>query len=55
MGPFFGGIPPVVAPEGDLVFGGKPSLPLYICTTNWGVGYAKNEETWKSYLRLEAT
>jgi hypothetical protein len=29
MGPFFlGGMPPVVAPEGDLVFWGKPSCPL---------------------------
>jgi hypothetical protein len=28
MGPFFGRDTPVVAPEGDLVFGGKPSRPL---------------------------
>jgi hypothetical protein len=48
MGPFFGGSTPVVAPEGDLVFGGKPSHPLtlfndeiYICTANYGVGYVK--------------
>jgi hypothetical protein len=28
-GPFFGGgMPPAVAPEGDLVFWGKPSCPL---------------------------
>jgi hypothetical protein len=39
---------PAVAPEGDLVFGGKPSHPLtlfnneiYICATNWGMGYAE--------------
>jgi hypothetical protein len=25
---FMGGIPPAVAPEGDLVIGGKPSRPL---------------------------
>jgi hypothetical protein len=34
MGPFFWGMPPAVAPKGYLVFGG-----IYICTTNWGVGY----------------
>jgi hypothetical protein len=42
MGPFGGGgMPPAVAPEGDLVFGGKSSRPftllideIYICTTN---------------------
>jgi hypothetical protein len=29
MGPFWGGVmPPGVAPEGDLVFWGKPSCPL---------------------------
>jgi hypothetical protein len=51
MGPFFGGISPAVAPEGDLVFRGKPSRPLtlfndeiYICTSNWGIGYAKTKE-----------
>jgi hypothetical protein len=54
MGPFFlgaGGMPPVVAPEGDLVFGGKPSRPftllideIYICTTNWGVRYVSSEK-----------
>jgi hypothetical protein len=46
MGPFFGGMPPAVAPEGGLVFWRKPSRPLtlfilvriYIRTTNWGVG-----------------
>jgi hypothetical protein len=39
-------MPPVVAPEGDLIFWGKPSCPLTLlilknlhCTTNWGVGY----------------
>jgi hypothetical protein len=48
MGPFFLGGD---APEGDLVFGGKPSRPftllideIYICTTNWGVGYVNNEK-----------
>jgi hypothetical protein len=25
----FGGVPPVVAPEGNLGFGGKPSCPFY--------------------------
>jgi hypothetical protein len=52
MGPFFrGGMPPVVAPEGDLVFGGKPSHPftllideIYICTTKWGVGYVNGKK-----------
>jgi hypothetical protein len=46
-----GGMPPAVAPEGDLVFRGKPSRPLtllideiYICTTNWGVRYINNEK-----------
>jgi hypothetical protein len=29
MGPF-GGVPPTVAPEGDLVFRGKPSYPLHL-------------------------
>jgi hypothetical protein len=28
MGEFLGGIPPTVAPEGDLVFGEKAELPL---------------------------
>jgi hypothetical protein len=28
MGPFFGGIPPAVAPEGDLVFGEKAESPF---------------------------
>jgi hypothetical protein len=39
-------MPPVVAPECELVFWGEPSCPLtllfakiYICTANWGVGY----------------
>jgi hypothetical protein len=57
------GMPPAVVPEGELVFGGKPSRPftllideIYICTTNWGVGYVNNEKkTWKSFLRVEAT
>jgi hypothetical protein len=29
MGPFFGGVPPAVVPEGDLVFRGKAELPSY--------------------------
>jgi hypothetical protein len=48
---FLGGVPPAAASEGDLVFGGKPSHPLtlfndeiYICVTNWGVGYAKTRK-----------
>jgi hypothetical protein len=28
MGPLFGGMPPTVAPEGDLVFWGKTKLPF---------------------------
>jgi hypothetical protein len=47
MGPFLGGMPPAVAPEGGLVFCGKPSYPLtfidllvfYIYAANWGVGH----------------
>jgi hypothetical protein len=48
MGPFLGGgMPPIVAPEGDLVFWGKPCCPfdfinferVYIYTANWSVGY----------------
>jgi hypothetical protein len=41
---FWGGMPPVVAPEGDLVFWGKLSCTfywiadVYICAANWGVG-----------------
>jgi hypothetical protein len=37
-------MPPAVAPEGDLVFRGKPSCPLTLltccylhCAANWGV------------------
>jgi hypothetical protein len=26
---------------------------IYICTTDWGIGYV--QKTWKSFLRLEAT
>jgi hypothetical protein len=52
MGLFWGGMPPAVAPEGDLVFGGKPSRPLtllilvkiYIRVANWGVGYVNNKK-----------
>jgi hypothetical protein len=52
MGPFFGGVPPAVAPEGGLVFRGKPSRPLtlfilvkiYIRAPNWGVGSVNNKE-----------
>jgi hypothetical protein len=56
MGPFYlGGMPPVVALEGGLVFWGKPSRPLtlfilvkvYIRTTNWGVGCVNNEKNLK--------
>jgi hypothetical protein len=51
MRPFFGGMPPAVAPEGGLVFWGKPSRPLtlfilmkiYIRTANWGVGCVNNK------------
>jgi hypothetical protein len=38
-------MPPVVAPEGNLGFRGKPSCPfyltgdVYIIVTNWGAGY----------------
>jgi hypothetical protein len=46
MGPFLGGESPAIAPEGDLVFAEKAESPLtlfekkiYICTTDWGVGY----------------
>ena len=49
MGPFRG-VPPAVAPEGDLVFGEKAESPLtlskrklYICTADWGVGYVKKD------------
>jgi hypothetical protein len=45
MGPF-GGMPPVVAPEGDMGFMGKPSCPLTLLNccylhfvANWGVGH----------------
>jgi hypothetical protein len=49
MGPFLGGgDTPTVAPKGDLVFEGKLSRSLtlfndeiYICTTNWGIGYVR--------------
>jgi hypothetical protein len=52
MGPFFfWGDAPRSSPEGDLVFRGKPSRHftlmidgIYICTTNWGVGYVDNEK-----------
>jgi hypothetical protein len=44
-------MPPAVAPEGGLVFWGKPSHPLtlfilvkiYIRTANWGVGCVNNK------------
>jgi hypothetical protein len=56
-------MPPAVAPEGDLVFRGKPSCPLTLlnccylhCAANWGVGHVfYNKRTWKSKLRVEAT
>jgi hypothetical protein len=42
MGPFFGGVPPVVAPEGDLGFRRVALfielLLFYICAANWGDG-----------------
>jgi hypothetical protein len=37
----FRGMPPVVAPKGDLVFEVKAKSPLTIYTTDWGVGYAQ--------------
>jgi hypothetical protein len=44
------GVPPVVAPEGDLVFGEKAELPLtlfkrelHICTADWGAGYVQKD------------
>jgi hypothetical protein len=50
--------PPIVAPEGDLVFREKAKSPFdfiqrknYTCTTDWGVGYA--QKTWNP-LRVEA-
>jgi hypothetical protein len=57
---YFSGMPPVVAPEGDLVFMGKPSSPfillidgIYICTINWGVGYVNDiKRLEKSFLRV---
>jgi hypothetical protein len=56
MGPFLGGMPPAVAPEGDLVFWGKPSCLLALLTCCYlnlccqlG-GWACNlqQKTWKS-------
>jgi hypothetical protein len=45
-------MPLAVAPEGGLVFWGKPSRPLtlfilmkiYIRATNWGVGFVINKK-----------
>jgi hypothetical protein len=58
MGPFLGGIPPRSSPRGGLGFQGESRVALdfiekriYICTTDWGVGYV--QKTWKS-LRVEA-
>jgi hypothetical protein len=49
---FGGGMPSAVAPEGGLVFWGKPSRPLtlfilmkiYIRATNWGVGFVNDKK-----------
>jgi hypothetical protein len=56
----FRGVPPAVAPEGDLVFGEKAESPLtlfkrklYICTADWASGMCN--KTLKSFLRVEAT
>jgi hypothetical protein len=50
-GTFFGGSTPAVVLYEDLVFGEKAELPfdfieskIYICTIDWGVGYAKDLE-----------
>jgi hypothetical protein len=60
MGPFLGGEYPRSSPRGGLGFRGESCVALdfiqskiYICTTDWGVGYA--QKTWKSFLRVEAT
>jgi hypothetical protein len=51
--------PPIVAPEGDLVFRENAESPLnlfkklYIYTADWGVEY--EQKSWKSFLRVEAT
>jgi hypothetical protein len=62
MGPFLAGIPPAVAPEGDLVFGEKTESPFdFIQLTKFtfvqptGALDMRNEKTWKSFLRVEAT
>jgi hypothetical protein len=46
MGPFLGGgVPPAVAPEGNLGFRGKPSCPfyltgdVYIVVAYWDAGH----------------
>jgi hypothetical protein len=63
MEPFFGGMPPAVAPEGDLVFRGKPSRPLALLI-KWKFTFVHptgelaiyiTKETWKSFLRVKAT
>jgi hypothetical protein len=64
MGPFLGGgMPPVVAPEGDLGFRGKPSCPLTLLTCCYLHFHCQlgcwacylQQKTWKSWLRVEAT
>jgi hypothetical protein len=51
MGTFFWGNTPRSSPRGDLVFGEKAESPFdfiqrknYICTTDWGIRYAKDLE-----------
>jgi hypothetical protein len=58
---FSRGIPPAVASKGDLVFREKPKSPLdfiqgkFILVQPTGASDMRNEETWKSFLRVEAT
>jgi hypothetical protein len=58
MGPVFGGVPPAVAPEGDLVFGEKAESPFdFIQRKNTFVqptGASDMRKTWKSFLRVKA-
>jgi hypothetical protein len=63
MDHFSGGVPPVVAPEGDLGFLGKAKLPFnfinlirFTSVQPTGVlGTQFTKRTWKSFLRVEAT
>jgi hypothetical protein len=48
-------MPPIIAPEGNLGFRGKPSCPfyqtddIYTVVTNWGAGNViLQQNTWKS-------